>query len=218
MNNHKLATLLFATLLTLASSWLSAATYKEGVDYDVLAQPGKVEVPGKIEVREFFWFGCPHCFKLETNMKNWKANLAEDVNFVATPAAMNKGWVNHAHAFYVAEALGKLEEIQPKLFYQIHVEKKITNTQDDLAAFFGKFGVSEGDFNKLFNSFSVRVKVRQADAMAKTYRLRGVPALVINGKYLVKAQSGRTFEDMLQVVDFLIEKERTASKVASASS
>ncbi|MCG8534521.1 MAG: DsbA family protein, partial [Pseudomonadales bacterium] len=102
-------------------------------------------------------------------------------------------------------------------FYRLHVEKKPVNSQDQLAAFFGEFGVSESDFNKLYDSFSVRVKVRQADAMSRAYRLRGVPALVVNGKYLVKTQSGMSYEDMLKVVDFLIEKERTASKVAASA-
>lgn len=217
MKTMKLASVALVALLVTFSGWLHAANYKEGVDYEVLEQPGKVDVPGKIEVREFFWYGCPHCFQLESTIKNWKPTLAEDVNFVATPAAMNKRWVAHAHAFYVAQALGKLDEIQPKLFYRLHVEKKPVNSQDQLAAFFGEFGVSESDFNKLYDSFSVRVKVRQADAMSRAYRLRGVPALVVNGKYLVKTQSGMSYEDMLKVVDFLIEKERTASKVAASA-
>lgn len=218
MKKTNIFSLLLISLLALSSGLLQANTFKEGVDYEVLAQPGKVDVPGKIEVREFFWFGCPHCFSLEAGMKPWKKTLAEDINFVMTPAAMNKSWQNHAHAFYVAEALGKLDDIQAKLFHQIHVKKQPTTSKEQLAEFFTQFGVSDADFDKLFDSFSVRVKVRQASAMAKTYRLRGVPALVVNGKYLVKTQSGRSYDDMLKIVDFLIEKERTISKTAALSS
>ena len=212
--SHFLKTTLVASL-ALFASLLQAETFREGVDYELLQQPGKVEVPGKIEVREFFSFSCPHCFRLESFTSEWKPKQAEDVNFVMTPAAMRKDWEPLAHAYYVAEALGKLEQIKPDLFDAIHVKQKKLYTQSELAGFFNGYGVSEDDFNKLYNSFSVRVKVRQATALAKTYRLRGVPALVVNAKYLVKTQNDKTFADMLEVVDFLVDKERAASKVAS---
>ena len=214
----KYSTFLKTTLVALVavfSTLLQAETFREGVDYELLQQPGKVEVPGKIEVREFFSFSCPHCFRLESATAEWKPKLADDVNFVMTPAAMRKDWEPLAHAYYIAEALDKLGQIKPELFDAIHVKKQQVFTQPELAGFFKGYGVSEEDFNKLYNSFSVRVKVRQATALAKTYRLRGVPALVVNGKYLVKSQSGKSFADMLQVVDFLVDKERAASKVAS---
>lgn len=212
--SHFLKTTLVASL-ALFATLLQAETFREGVDYELLQQPGKVEVPGKIEVREFFSFSCPHCFRLESFISEWKPKQAEDVNFVMTPAAMRKDWEPLAHAYYVAEALGKLDQIKPDLFDAIHVKKKQLFTQSELAGFFKGYGVSEDDFNKLYNSFSVRVKVRQATALAKTYRLRGVPALVVNAKYLVKTQNDKTFADMLEVVDFLVDKERAASKVAS---
>ncbi|RLU03231.1 MAG: thiol:disulfide interchange protein DsbA/DsbL [Ketobacter sp.] len=213
--SHFLKTTLVASL-ALFATLLQAETFREGVDYELLQQPGKVEVPGKIEVREFFSFSCPHCFRLESFTSEWKPKQAEDVNFVMTPAAMRKDWEPLAHAYYVAEALGKLDQIKPDLFDAIHVKKKQLFTQSELAGFFKGYGVSEDDFNKLYNSFSVRVKVRQATALAKTYRLRGVPALVVNAKYLVKTQNDKTFADMLEVVDFLVDKERAASKVASS--
>ena len=203
-------------MLALFTTLLQAETFREGVDYELLQQPGKVDVPGKIEVREFFSFSCPHCFHLERFTSEWKPKQAEDVNFVMTPAAMRKDWEPLAHAYYVAEALGKLDTIKPELFDAIHVKKRQVFTQSEIAGFFKGYGVSEDDFNKLYHSFSVRVKVRQATALAKTYRLRGVPAVVVNAKYLVKTQSGKTFADMLEVVDFLVAKERAASKVASS--
>lgn len=187
-----------------------AATYKEGVDYELLPQAGKVEVPGKLEVREFFWYGCPHCFSLEGPLAQWRKTLPEDVNFVRTPAPMNSNWVPHAHAFYVAESLGKLEEISGKLFHALHVKKDKVFSQKELAGFFTQFGVSEEEFDKLYNSFAVRVKVRQAEALTKNYRLRGVPALVVNGKYLVKAKNGQTVDELLAVVNYLLQQERAA--------
>lgn len=193
-----------------------AATFKEGTDYDLLPQPGKVEVPGKLEVREFFWYGCPHCFELEPILAQWRKTLPADVNFVHTPAPMNKNWVPHAHAYYVAESMGKLDEISAKLFHALHVKRDKLFSQEELAGFFTQFGITEEEFNKRYNSFAVRVKVKQAEALTKNYRLRGVPALVVNGKYLVKAKAGQTSQSMLQVVQFLLDKERAASKSAPA--
>lgn len=215
MNRKTLLNATLLAMLALFTGLLQAETFREGVDYEVLQQPGKVEVPGKIEVREFFSFSCPHCYQLESFTNEWKPKLAQDVNFVMTPAAMRKDWEPLAYAYYVADAMGKLEQIKPELFNAIHGKKEKLFTQEDLAEFFTRYGVSKDEFNKLYSSFSVRVKVRQATALAKTYRLRGVPALVVNGKYLVKSQAGKTFADTLEVVDFLVNKERAASKVAA---
>lgn len=203
-----------ATLLTLQLP-AQAASFKEGVDYELLPQAGKVDVPGKLEVREFFWFGCPHCFQLEQPLNEWRKKLPADVNFVRTPAPMNNNWVPHAHAFYVAESLGKLDVVSDKLFHALHVKKERVLDQAQLATFFTQFGVSEPEFDKLYNSFAVRVKVRQAGALAKTYRLRGVPALVVNGKYLVKAQQGQTQEAMFPVIEYLLDKERQAGAASA---
>ena len=213
----KTLSMLMFSLLTLVA-WQAPAqadTYREGVDYELLPQPGNVEVPGKQEVREFFWFGCPHCFALEEPLEAWRKSLPADVNFVRTPAPMNDSWIPHAHAYYVAEALGKTDAITIALFNAIHVKKQRIFTQDELAGFFKQFDVSEDEFNKLYNSFSVRVKVRQAEALVKTYRLRGVPALVVNAKYLVKAREGSTPAAMFNVVNYLLDKERVAGKIAA---
>lgn len=202
--------LALATLLTLQLP-AQAASFKEGVDYERLPQAGKVDVPGKLEVREFFWFGCPHCFQLEQPLNEWRKKLPADVNFVRTPAPLNDNWVPHAHAFYVAESLGKQDEVSDKLFHALHVKKERVLDQAQLATFFTQFGVSEQEFDKLYNSFAVRVKVRQAGALAKSYRLRGVPALVVNGKYLVKARQGQPQEAMFPVIEYLLDKERQSA-------
>jgi len=204
-----LSTLLFA-ILAMFSGLLQAETYKEGVDYEVLAKPGMVDVPGKIEIREFFSFSCPHCFHLESYKDKWATLSAPDVNFVMTPAAMRKDWEPLAHAYYVAESLGKMAQIKPELFNAIHVKREPLFKQAELAGFFTRYGITAEEFNKLYGSFSVKSKVSQGMKLAQLYQLRGVPALVVNGKYLVKTQSGKGFDDLLAVADFLVQKERNA--------
>lgn len=199
---------LFAVILTVFSLGAFAETFREGVDYKLLTTPVEVDNPKKIEVREVFWYGCPHCFALEATISDWKKNMPEGVDFISTPAPLNPSWKPHAHAYFVAKALGKLDEIHTALFDALHVEKKRILTQDQLAEFFTQFGVTEDEFNKLYNSFSVRVAVRKAEALAKAYRLTGVPAIIVNGKYLVENRTAGSHERMMEIVNFLIDKEK----------
>ncbi|MEN8282256.1 thiol:disulfide interchange protein DsbA/DsbL [Acinetobacter gerneri] len=183
-----------------------AADYVAGKDYTVIKNPGKVDVPGKIEVREFFWYGCPHCFKLEPYMQTWLKALPKDVNFVRSPAAMNKTWEQGARAYYVSEELGIRKKTHLPLFHAIQVDNQQLFDQASQAKFFTKFGVSEAKFNSLYNSFSVSSKVAKSNQLAQQYQLTGVPAVVVNGKYVVQGEDGK----VTQVVNYLIEKERKA--------
>lgn len=183
-----------------------AADYVAGKDYTVIKNPGKVDVPGKIEVREFFWYGCPHCFKLEPYMQTWLKALPKDVNFVRSPAAMNKTWEQGARAYYVSEELGIRKKTHLPLFHAVQVENKQLFDQASQAKFFTKFGVPEAKFNSLYNSFSVSSKIAKSNQLAQQYQLTGVPAVVVNGKYVVQGEDGK----VTQVVNYLIEKERKA--------
>lgn len=183
-----------------------AADYVAGKDYTVIKNPGKVDVPGKIEVREFFWYGCPHCFKLEPYMQTWLKALPKDVHFVRTPAAMNKMWEQGARAYYVSEELGIRKKTHLPLFHAIQVENKQLFDQASQAKFFTKFGVPEAKFNSLYNSFSVSSKIAKSNQLAQQYQLTGVPAVVVNGKYVVQGEDGK----VTQVVNYLVEKERKA--------
>ena len=183
-----------------------AANFVAGTDYRVVANPVKVEVPGKIEVREFFWYGCPHCFVLEPHMQTWLKKLPKDVRFVRTPAAMNPVWEQGARGYYVSEALGVRKRSHLPLFHAIHVNKQQIFDQASQAKFFTRYGVPEAKFNSLFNSFAITAKVAQSNRLAQQYQLTGVPAVVVNGKYVVQGEDAK----VTQVVSYLVEKERKA--------
>lgn len=180
-----------------------AADFVAGKDYSVVANPGKV-APGKIEVREFFWYGCPHCFKLEPYMQTWLKQIPKDVTFVRTPAAMNKVWEQGARAYYVSEALGVRKKTHLPLFHAIHAQNQQIFDQASLAKFYAGYGVPEQKFNSMFNSFPITAKVAESNKLAQQYQLTGVPAVVVNGKYVVQGEDGK----VTQVVNYLIEKER----------
>lgn len=198
---------LYSAVLAFSGNAL-AADFVAGKDYTVVANPVKVEVPGKIEVREFFWYGCPHCFTLEPHMQAWLKKLPQDVRFVRTPAAMNNVWEQGARGYYVSEALGVRQKTHLPLFHAIHVNKQQIFDQASQAKFFAKYGVPEQKFNSMFNSFSITGKVAQSNRLAQQYQLSGVPAVVVNGKYVVQGEDGK----VTQVVDYLIEKERKTAK------
>lgn len=180
-----------------------AADFVAGKDYTVVQNPGKPEVAGKIEVREFFWYGCPHCFRLEPHMQAWLRKIPSDVNFIRTPAAMNKLWEQGARAYYVSEALGVRKRTHLPLFHANGTGQQILQ-KDEFAKFFTKYGVPEAKFNSMYNSFAITAKVSQANKLAQQYQLSGVPAVVVNGKYVVQGED----QKVVQVVEYLINKER----------
>ncbi|MFB2539359.1 thiol:disulfide interchange protein DsbA/DsbL [Acinetobacter sp. c3-l95] len=202
---------LFATSVLLASGVTFANTFVEGKDYKLAPQVGKVDVPGKIEVREFFWYGCPHCHTLEPYMQKWLTTLPNDVNFLRTPAAMNPVWELHARAYYTSEALGMRRKVHLPMFWVMHEGRQRMGSQQEIAQFYTRYGADINKFNSLFNSFSITGKINQSKQLAAHYQLSGVPAIVVNGKYIVQGENQRTVD----IVQFLVDKERNAMKKAS---
>ncbi|WP_409419016.1 thiol:disulfide interchange protein DsbA/DsbL [Marinomonas sp. RS-M-Aa-14] len=200
-----LSALIFSLLIPLSAV---AAEYSDGNGYTTIKTPVRTSDPNKIEVTEIFWYGCPHCYSLEPLVQAWKKDLPSDVDFKFLPAVFGRGWLAHAKAFYVADLLGMEDKIRADLFNAIHVERRNLNSEDALARFFADYGVNEDDFRKQYDSFAVNSRLSQADAKIRAYGARGVPGIIVNGKYLVSAESANGNENIFKVVDFLIEKER----------
>jgi thiol:disulfide interchange protein DsbA len=185
-------------------------TYVAGTDYDLITPPVRAVDPGKIEVAEFFWYGCGHCYAFEPLLQAWEKTMPKDVSFRRIPAIWQEKMELHAKAYYAAEALGVLDTMNPVIFQAMNVDRKPLASQAEIAALFTAHGVSEADFIKAFNSFGVSSQVRQAVAIAKAAQITGTPALMVNGKYHVSGSKAGSQADMLKVVDFLIEKELAA--------
>jgi thiol:disulfide interchange protein DsbA len=188
----------------------AAKTYVAGTDYDLITPPLRAVDPGKIEVAEFFWYGCSHCYNFEPMLEPWKKTLPEDVSFRGIPAVWQDKMELHAKAYYTAEALGVLDTMHPVIFQAMNVDRKPLASQEDIAALFTANGVSEADFNKAFTSFGVDSLVRQAAATGKAAQLSGTPALMVNGKYMISGRKAGSQSDMLKVAEFLIAQERGA--------
>jgi thiol:disulfide interchange protein DsbA len=196
-------------LLLLAPPGFGAA-FKEGVQYKTLATPQPTENPDKIEVRELFWYGCPHCYHFEPELQAWLKHKPADVDFVRMPAVLGPSWALLARGYYTAQLLGVLDKIHEPLFDHIHKERKFIRNAAQLKAFFEKQGVSAADFDKTFNSFAVVTRTNRAKDVRTLYETDGVPTLIINGKYKTTGTMAGGNQQMLKVVDFLVAKERAA--------
>ncbi|HBC57601.1 MAG TPA: hypothetical protein DCZ03_10600, partial [Gammaproteobacteria bacterium] len=156
---------LIGLLLWLCAWTLNAAeAIVEGEHYFLIEPAQETADPDKIEVREYFWYGCPHCYQFEPLLERWVENTPTDVAFRREPAALGKHWVNHAKAYYAAEQLGVLDQVHGALFEAMHVEKQRLSSEKELAKFFAKFGVQRDAFEKAFSSFSVDSQLRKSRA------------------------------------------------------
>ncbi len=182
--------------------------FREGEHYIRIDTPIRTINPNKIEVAEVFWYGCSHCFHFEPMVHAWSQQLSDDVVFVQSPAMWNAVMKTHAQAFYAASALGVLEKVHQPIFDAINLERNMLRNEDSLAALFAKHGVAEDKFRKVFNSFSVKSQVEQADARARGYGIAGTPEMVVNGKFRVSTRTAGGHREMLKVVEYLVEQER----------
>ena len=199
-----------ALVAGLSLSTLAAAAPVEGQDYQVLDAPVETSVDkGEIEVTEAFWYGCPHCYDLEGPLDAWVEELPEDVVFQRLPATMGDVWVRHATAFFAAKQLGILDEVHEDFFDAIHQDGRSLTEADDIADFFSDYGVSEEEAQKALTAFSVRSEVNKANSRMRDMRLMGVPALIVDGRYVVSPQSAGSLENMPQIADALIDKVRS---------
>jgi thiol:disulfide interchange protein DsbA len=194
---------LAALALVALPLFATAADFVEGKDYTLVSNPAPVEVPGKVEVREFFWYGCPHCFRLDPFVEKWLETKPAYVNFIRTPAAMNPAWEINARGFYVAQMLGKDNVSHVPMFNAIHVQKQDMNDPDSLARFYAGYGIDAGTFTADYNSFGVIGKIARSKQLAQQFQLDGVPAMVVDGKYVVKGETSK----VLDVVAYLVAKD-----------
>lgn len=199
---------LFALLMPVTACAETSTEYREGEHYVKLDTPVRTINPDKVEVAEVFWYGCSHCFHFEPMVHAWAKQQPDDVAFVQSPAMWNAVMKTHAQAFYTASALGVLEQVHQPIFDAINLERNMLRDEDSLAKLFAKYGVEEDKFRKVFNSFSVKSQVQQADARARGYGISGTPEMVVNGKFRVSTRTAGGQREMLKVVEYLVEQER----------
>jgi thiol:disulfide interchange protein DsbA len=193
--------LLFGLLLPLAAA-------AQPFQYGEINPPQPVEAKGKIEVIEFFWYGCPHCYTLEPHIEAWLKTLPPDVEFRRVPAVFNQRWGHDAAIYYTLESLGLLDKLHRPLFDAIHKNNLRTDNEAALSEWLQKQGVDAKKFMDTMKSFGVQSKTRRAVQQTVAYKIDGTPAMAVDGRYTVSAEQGRTQQGMLKAVDSLITMAR----------
>lgn len=203
------ATLAIAAFMPQA--WAQQQTPDEGIDYRTLREPVPTSSPGKIEVLEFFWYACPHCYHLEPHLAKWKSSLGPDVVFKRVHVAFRGD--THQKIFYTLEAMGKADALGAKVFDEIHQRNNSLPALMDAVEWAKKQGLEAAKFESTWNSFGVQTQQKRANALVASYKVDGVPMFGINGKYVTSpAMVGGSHARALQVVDYLIAQERKARR------
>jgi protein dithiol oxidoreductase (disulfide-forming) len=193
---------------------LPAGPWKPGVNYTPLvpAQPTQV-APGKVEVTEVFWYGCPHCFALEPYIESWLKNKPEYIEFVRVPVMWGPAHRLHARLFYVLQALGRMD-LHEKVFNTIHQQGQTLIGTDEASSkklmldFAVANGIKADDFNKAWDSFGVNSNLQRAEQLTQRYHVDGVPLIVINGKYTTDVSKAGGPSQLLKLIDDLAASEK----------
>ena len=200
-------TAFIATLALAATVSAQSQVYREGVHYQQLENPVRTADANRVEVVELFWYGCPGCYTFEPHIQAWEQAQDTAVDFKRLPAAWNPLMRIHAQAYYTAQALDAMDAVHDSFFNEYHRNRNRLQNEVVIREFFESCGISREDFDRVFNSFSVRTRVNQAERqMAQYGNAAQTPSIFVNGKYVVTTAVG-SYQEMLNVVDYLVALE-----------
>ena len=211
--NRLLCALAALALASTASAQLEP--FKAGVDYKLVQPAQPTNDSSKVEVVEVFGYLCRHCANLQPYIDPWSHNLPENIEYKRIPVVFQRSWEPLARAYYTAEALGVLEEAHLAVFDALHKARQNLRSNEDLASFFAtSFGISEDTYLKTAKSFSVETKLRRGVTVAQRYGVTGTPSVVINGKYLANGTMAKSYERLMEIIDYLVAQETALLPVA----
>jgi thiol:disulfide interchange protein DsbA len=212
-----------ASTVAASTSTASAATasgpalWQEGVNYTRLVPAQPTAVPtGQVEVLEFFWYACPHCYAIDPLVESWKKTKPAYISFSRVHVMWNEGHRALARLYYTLDSMGKLDQLHGEVFKEIHVNgnplvasdpNNAAESERIQTAFVTKHGISESDFKKAYHSFAVETALQRADELVQRYRIDGVPTFVVNGKYVADVHSADGQERLLSLVGDLAAQE-----------
>lgn len=194
---------LIAACVLLLPVAAQSAAFEEGRHYLEVPFPQPVETGERIEVREFFWYGCPHCYTLEPALERWLRNKPKNAEFVRTPWKDPRG-VTQGQAYYAFAAMGVLDKLHPALFRAVHAQGRRLDDEASIAQFVAEHGLDPAKFRAALNSFGVRLNWEKAKRLNETYGVNSVPLLVVDGKYITSPLMAGSAEAAVNVVDQLV--------------
>jgi len=192
----------------MTSAHASPAAPVAGTDYTVLQSPQPVDPTGKIEVTEFFWYGCPHCNEFDPYLEAWVKKQGPDVVFKRVPVAFRDDFIPHSKMYHALDALGLADKLTPAVFNEIHVKKNYLLTPEAQATFLATQGVDKKKYMDAYNSFSTQSDLKRDTKLMADYKIDGVPTLAIQGKYETGPATTNSLPGTIQVLDFLVTQIR----------
>ena len=162
----------------------------------------------KVVIYEFFWYGCPHCYNLEPTINDIESNLDKDTILIKVPVALRDSWELHAKAYYALQQMKLDDNLHEKVFAEIHVNSNRLDTKEKLANFIREEGYDADKFLKILDSFGTEIRIKKASRLANQYQIKSVPTLVINGKYKTSGSHVSSYQELYDVVQLLVDKER----------
>ncbi|MDY6943455.1 MAG: thiol:disulfide interchange protein DsbA/DsbL [Pseudomonadota bacterium] len=207
-----IALLLLMVVTTTHPLQAAEEPFEAGVHYRELSRTLLWGDSDKVEVVEFFWYGCPHCYQFEPTLSAWLADNGETVNFVRVPGTNNRYnplWDLHAQAYFVSQSLGVSDKTHGVLFHALHnpESKKRLASREEIKDVFISQGVDADAFDQAWNAFLVKTNLNRAEQLGEAYGVGGVPAMAVAGKYVVDSRVPKGFSQMMEVVDFLVKRE-----------
>jgi thiol:disulfide interchange protein DsbA len=199
----KLIKQLFVVLALLCFSQANAA------QFGTLNNPQPTHSGNKIEVLEFFFYGCSHCYHLHPLLSEWEKKMPKDVELEFVPTVFNPGWESMAYTYYALEGMGKQKQLHDALYKAWNVDNIDLSDKAAVTSFVGRYGVDSKTFGDTYQSFSVQSKVMRAQQMMVAYGIRGTPTLIVDGKYVV---TGLQPEDMIKTLNEAISTARKARR------
>jgi thiol:disulfide interchange protein DsbA len=212
MNRRRFALQVAAAAALPLPGWVAAqGAFTEGKDFVRLATPVPTSTPGKFDVIEFFWYGCPHCNAFQPAVEAWRGRQPADVAFRPSPVVFSAMHETHAKLFYALDAIGELPKMHKRVFAAMHVQRKRLDKEADIADFVAEQGVDRAKFVEAFRSFGVAAKVRQAKTLSEGYKIDGTPSIGVHGRFFTSGSLAGSNERALQVTDFLVDRVRKGS-------
>jgi len=197
-------------IIALAFAALFASKQVNAAGYQELGTLQNTSDPEKVEVLEFFWLGCPHCYSLEPSLEAWHKNMPDNVVFVREAPPLNPSWEQHSRGFYAAKFMGKEQEFVEAMFEAIHEKKQRMRSPKDIAKLAEGLGLDKEKFLSTMNSFAVNGKLSQSKTLAGSVGIRSVPSVVINGKYLTSPSIAGGHAELIETINERIAVEKQA--------
>lgn len=210
----QLVNLLFATLMSafVLPAVAFAAEPQVGKEFKMIS-PALASPKDRIEVVEFFSYGCNHCSDFHPIISQWAAKLPKDVSFRRIPVSFNRPeWARLSKTYYALEATGDLAKLDAAVFIAIHEQRVPFKSDEAVIAWVGSKGADAKKFGEAFSGFSMQAKVQRADQDASAARIGGVPSIAVDGRYLINNEAASSYEDLLRITDSVVAKVRQERK------